>query len=101
MDKEKQVAEFVSKLRSGIEIKYSFSMDMEWYSYHGRYEELNNDWIEAGTEKLIDGDSGRAFYEFTWKYNIEEDSFECYVESDIDEKEVAKILESEEVNEFF
>lgn len=101
MDKNKQYEDFVSKLKSGETIEYSFMLDMDWMGYHHVYEKVNNDWIEGVTERLIDGDDGREWVTFEWKYDSEKNEFNCYVESDRDEKELEQCVEGDEELRFF
>lgn len=87
MDKNKQFKDFITKLKSGDKVSYTFSIGMDWFEDHDHYEDVNNDWIEGVTERLIDGDSGREWFTFEWKYNSTDNEFDCYVETDLDEKE--------------
>jgi len=86
-NKNEQFQSFITKLKRGDIVSYTFSLGMDWFVSHKNYENVNNDWIEGVTERLIDGDDGREWFTFEWKYNSSDNEFDCYVESDLDVKE--------------
>ena len=87
MDRNKQFQDFITKLKIGDKVSYTFFIDWDWYESHGHYEDVNNDWIEGVTERLIDGNDGREWFTFEWKYNSIDKEFDCYVVTDLDEEE--------------
>jgi hypothetical protein len=96
MDKLKQYKEFLTKLKGGETEFFDFYIDMDWYERHGNYEDKYGEWIEGVTERLIDGDDGRSWFNFYWDYNKDKDEFYCSMESDLDSKEIILRLEGEE-----
>lgn len=87
MNKVKQFEFFITKLKNGESVDYHFEIGWDWFEYHGRFEEKNNDWIEGVTERFIDGDDVRTWINFNWIFKKEENLFYCYMESDLNGSE--------------